>query len=94
MKRWAWFNVLLKVLDLGTTYYFVNIHGTVVERNPIVRAVFDRVGLDWGCVAVMAICGLMVYALYRCNASIAMRIIAALMALVVINNFYHIFTGG
>lgn len=93
MKRWVWINVALKVLDLGTTYYFVRLHGLEVERNPLMRAAYGYLGLDFGSAMILAVFGLLMWLLCRSGSKTTLMIIAGLMALVVCNNFWHILIG-
>ena len=90
MKKWALANIILKMLDMLTTYYCVAKHGLRVESNPIVRWVFEQIGLDAGSIVVFAFFSFMIYILYQRNAIWFLRIMACIMSFVVISNFIAI----
>ena len=94
MKTWATINIILKALDLATTYYYVNIHGTIREANPIIRFVYNNVGLFCGSIFIFMLFVFLAYTICKKGSLITMYIVCALLSLVVINNFYHIFSGG
>jgi len=93
MIKLAIINIFLKVLDLGTTYYYVNIHGTIKEANPIMRFIYNNAGLFWGSVSIFMLYALLIYILCQKRSLVTMYIAFAIMSFTVINNFYHIFAG-
>ena len=90
MKKWFWINIILKMFDIGTTYYCVKLQGFRVEKNPLVRWLFEHMGLDLASISVLIFFAFLMYILYQKGAETMLKIIATLMTLVALNNFIHI----
>ena len=87
---WLLVNVVLKFLDVATTYVILSHGGS--EMNPLVRWVMARIGVAPGLFLVFAfVCALLFYIRStNRNYSPVFKCLAAVQACVVIWNFYNL----
>lgn len=79
----------LQFLDVATTW-FILIHWTErVEGNPIAAALLGWVGIDLGCLILLAFKLGLVYAVYR--KQLGVKLVSALYTAVVLNNLLFLY---
>ena len=83
-----WANVLLKVLDVATTAYLVNLYGTAAEANPIIRTMFSAYGIWPTFVIAFSIFFAAMVVLYKKEQRNLLILSAIFMLAVVCNNTY------
>jgi len=81
-----WINIILKLLDIGTTIYLVNIYGLYVESNPVMKYVMENCGLIPTMVGILLAYLVAVTYLYKKNRRGLLFVVMGLMTLVVIAN--------
>lgn len=92
-----WFNVILKILDVATTYYALNSDKHIIEANPIVRKAMSLIGIAPTLYIMFAVFAIIIFILYKLSLTaskkvdVCLKIIALLMSLVVINNLIWLF---
>lgn len=74
----------LQVLDVATTWWILRHWTARGEANPVVRAVIETVGLNVGCIMLLAAKLGIVYLLYRRDAGV--KIVTAIYTIVIANN--------
>jgi len=77
---------MVKLLDNGTTYYFISKIGSEAEGNPIVRWSVDTFGLDAALLVNYIMFVIITFLLYKFNGRITLLLIILLLSIVVISN--------
>ena len=87
---WLLVNVVLKFLDVATTYVILNHGGT--EMNPLVRWAMAEAGVVPGLLLVFAfVCALLLYIKStNRNYNLVFKCLALVQACVVVWNFYNL----
>lgn len=86
-------NLLLKLLDIISTFYIVSQHGPKAEQNPLVYNMIWAYGLSFGLILNGVIYALLVSLLYSFKRTGLQLIVCFLMSLVVLANVTDIILG-
>ena len=78
-------NLILKLLDLLTTYLCINEYGHVVEGNPLMRGLFENIG-SFAYPVSMIIFSLLMFIVYKKQFKGVAIISAIICFIAVVNN--------
>ena len=90
LRLWLGINLILKILDVGTTWYFLNEFGRVLESNPFFSNMIDVYGTIPGLTISGIVHTALVLLMYKYEREDLLRLAAFITAIIPISNILTI----